>query len=39
MDLCSRLSALIPQVPAVFNGLVSYKNGMKGAIATQASVS
>lgn len=23
------------QVPAVFNGLISYKNGMKGAIATQ----
>jgi hypothetical protein len=23
------------QVPAVFDGLVSYKNGMKGAIATQ----
>jgi hypothetical protein len=23
------------QVPAVFSGLLSYKNGMKGAIATQ----
>lgn len=23
------------QVPAVFSGLVSYKNGVKGAIATQ----
>ena len=23
------------QVPASFNGLISYKNGMKGAIATQ----
>ena len=24
-----------PQVPAVFEGLVSYKNGMKGVVATQ----
>lgn len=25
------------QVPAVFDGLISYKNGVKGAIATQVS--
>lgn len=25
------------QVPAVFDGFVSYKNGVKGAIATQVS--
>lgn len=26
------------QVPAVFDGLISYKNGVKGAIATQVSL-
>lgn len=26
------------QVPAVFNGLTTYKNGVKGAIATQVRV-
>lgn len=29
------ICALSVQVPAVFDGLTSYKNGMKGAIGTQ----
>lgn len=30
-------SSTFQQVPAVFDGLISYKNGVKGAIATQVS--
>jgi len=33
---CDMLSNF-QQVPAVFDGFVSYKNGVKGAIATQVS--
>ncbi|EFJ47178.1 hypothetical protein VOLCADRAFT_92358 [Volvox carteri f. nagariensis] len=32
---CNGFSGTFEQVPAVFNGLVAYKNGMKGAVGTQ----
>lgn len=32
---CNAFSSPFQQVPAVFDGLTAYKNGMKGAIATQ----
>ena len=31
-------SAFLPHVPAVFDGMTAYKNGVKGAIATQVGV-
>ncbi|GIM05166.1 hypothetical protein Vretimale_9611 [Volvox reticuliferus] len=32
---CNGFNGVFEQVPAVFNGLVTYKNGMKGAVGTQ----
>ncbi|GIL53442.1 hypothetical protein Vafri_9024 [Volvox africanus] len=32
---CNGFSGVFEQMPAVFNGLVAYKNGMKGAVGTQ----